>query len=200
MSFNHNDGDVFCIVIMIIGAMYVKHYRQFFYIYGLVISLFWPVLGFADEGLIANQVKAAQIRNFVQFIQWPAENSPKATMKANVCLVGNAPAEMHDIFAKKSKNSSLEYNVIEVSDASSIPVTCHIAFLAGDVVNSGLNKLQSAAVVTVSDITGFVEKGGMVGFETIENKIRFNINQRAFSKAGLKVDAQLLEIANKVLE
>ncbi len=52
--------------------------------------------------------------------------------------------------------------------------------------------------VTISDIPDFVLHGGMIGFVTESNKIRFEINLDNAKKQNIKIRSQLLELARKV--
>jgi hypothetical protein len=53
-------------------------------------------------------------------------------------------------------------------------------------------------VLTVSDAAAFTEKGGMIQFVAIDNKIRFRINMAAASTAGLTISSKLLSLAISV--
>jgi hypothetical protein len=56
-------------------------------------------------------------------------------------------------------------------------------------------------VLTVSDLDHFAENGGMIGLVTTDdNRIRFDINQTAVERAGLKASSQLLQLARIVDE
>ena len=61
-----------------------------------------------------------------------------------------------------------------------------------------LSKLKGAQVLTVSEMKGFTESGGQVGFFTEKNRIRFEINQTATEEVRLKVSSQLLKLARIV--
>ena len=50
-------------------------------------------------------------------------------------------------------------------------------------------------MLTVSDAAAFTEKGGIIQFKLIENKVRFRINADAASSAGLTVSSKLLSLA-----
>ncbi|QTN43746.1 YfiR family protein [Marinobacter salsuginis] len=66
-----------------------------------------------------------------------------------------------------------------------------------------LNLLFDAArqqgILTVSDLPEFVRKGGMVGYVKQGNVIRFEINLKAATDAGLTINSRLLELAVRVL-
>lgn len=156
------------------------------------------------EGGQESVIKAVMLRKFVEFIEWPEQYSPKHTRQVTMCVyddpeIMNASA----IFGKSATNSALKYKMEEVSSLGIPPGKCQILFVGSK--HSGsvpdiIAKLKSQPILVASDIDGFVEKGGMIGFVIVAGKIRYNINHSAFDESSLKVDAQLLEIANKVVE
>lgn len=144
-----------------------------------------------------NTIKAAMLRKFVEFIEWPASNSPKSNLQVNVCFYGGSPpADMTAIFEKVSEKSTLKFSVKQTSGSGS---GCQIVFITSGAADA-IAKFAGQPVLLTGDSEGFAEAGGMIGFEIISGKVRYNVNKGAISKAGLKIDAQLLEIANKVLD
>jgi hypothetical protein len=90
--------------------------------------------------------------------------------------------------------------LVNESSAASAASHCHVVFIAsGSDVGAAKTALQGKPVLTVSDSEGFAESGGMIGFVVADNKIKIEVNPKAASAAGLRVDAQLLEIALKVI-
>jgi hypothetical protein len=55
--------------------------------------------------------------------------------------------------------------------------------------------LRGASVLTVSETPEFIGAGGMINFMLEANKIRFQINDEAAKKAGLKISSKLLSLA-----
>jgi len=53
-------------------------------------------------------------------------------------------------------------------------------------------------VLTVGDGTNFVHDGGIIGFILEDRRIRFDINLRAATNAGLKMSSRLLTVARYV--
>jgi hypothetical protein len=49
--------------------------------------------------------------------------------------------------------------------------------------------------LTISEIEGFTQSGGIINFYIEESKIRFEINVGAAEKAGLKISSKLLKLA-----
>ena len=53
---------------------------------------------------------------------------------------------------------------------------------------------------TLSAPQGFAARGGMVNFTVEESKVRFEINEDAARRAGLKISSKLLRLAELVEE
>ncbi|MCX5637000.1 MAG: YfiR family protein, partial [Planctomycetota bacterium] len=58
---------------------------------------------------------------------------------------------------------------------------------------------NTSPVLTISEMEGFIEKGGMINFITEESKVRFEINDSAAKKSGLQISSKLLSLAKKVI-
>jgi hypothetical protein len=52
--------------------------------------------------------------------------------------------------------------------------------------------------LTVSDIGGFAQAGGMIGLVEADQRIRFDINLATTHQANLKLSSQLLKLATIV--
>lgn len=149
-------------------------------------------------------VKAVMIRKFSEFIKWPDAVSPSKNKQVKVCVYGDSPmADMTPVFNKTSASSPIAYSLSSVGQLASVASNCHVLFISSskqEQLGSVLAAIKGQPVLTVSDMDGFADHGGMIGFELIDGKIRYNINNKAFGEAQIKVDAQLLEIANKVVD
>jgi hypothetical protein len=61
-----------------------------------------------------------------------------------------------------------------------------------------LGALDKAGVLTVSDIPQFLQRGGMIQFVMVGNKIRFEVNLTSAQDAGLTLSSELLKVAAAV--
>lgn len=57
---------------------------------------------------------------------------------------------------------------------------------------------EGSCAVTVSDIPEFVHRGGMIGFVTENNKVRFDIHLGPVEREKIKIRSQLLELARQI--
>jgi hypothetical protein len=61
-----------------------------------------------------------------------------------------------------------------------------------------LSSLRGSSVITVADMGGFLEAGGMIQFLNENDRVRFAINVDATSRAKLKLSSKLLSLAKVV--
>ncbi len=62
------------------------------------------------------------------------------------------------------------------------------------------NSLGAASILTVGEASGFASRGLMVNFVTAASKVRFEINEKAAQRAGLKISSKLLRLASSVVD
>lgn len=154
-------------------------------------------------------VKAVYLFNFIKFIEWPGQYALSQRGEANVCIAGKDPFGAELQYIEKASTDKLKLKILRgVSDDQM--KECHMLFIStseegrlGDI----LAQLRALPVVTVSEIPGFADRGGMIGFVNVEKniglfskeQIRLEINKKAASGVNLRVDANLLEIAKRVI-
>ena len=81
-------------------------------------------------------------------------------------------------------------------------VDCHLVFVADSEerrVGPILRGLAAHGVLTVSDIDGFAEAGGGIGLVVEDSRVRFDINQAALLRDGLRASSQLLRLGRNVI-
>jgi len=145
------------------------------------------------------QVKAVYLYNFGRFIDWPAgaaKDEPFA-----ICVLGADPfgPALDDTVAGETigDRKLVARRIANPRDAAG----CRILFISSSEaahVRDILEPLEKSGVLTVSDMTGFTNNGGMIQFVLRENKVRFEVNLTAAEKAGLIFSSQLLKVAADV--
>lgn len=156
------------------------------------------------------QIKAAFLYHFVEFVEWPGAQSLKETHAANICVAGEDPFGPILNALKQASTPQLALNVKRGVEGNAV-ASCHILFVprseSGN-VSSLLATARAAHVLTVSDIRGFADSGGIIEMAKTEesiglfskNKINLRINLKAANEEGLRIDAQLLESAAEVIK
>jgi hypothetical protein len=142
------------------------------------------------------QLKAGFLYNFTKFVQWPEDRFDDEGSAIVIAVLGNDP--FGGELDKVVKDRIVEGRAIvirRIKTAAEIP-GAHIVFIARDAEPLLADSLRaSPGVLTVGESTSFTARGGIVAFYVINEKVRFEINQDAADKAGLKLSGQLLKLA-----
>jgi uncharacterized protein DUF4154 len=145
------------------------------------------------------QVKAAYLFNFAKFVRW--RNTTNARSEFPICVLGRDPFGP-DLDNTMSGELIDGKRVIAARiEAPKAATQCKIVFISASEephLSRMLAELPKQGVLTVSDISGFVDRGGMIQFQAQENRIRFEINLAAAERAGLALSSDLLKVATKV--
>jgi hypothetical protein len=146
------------------------------------------------------QVKAAYLKNFVQFVDWPADSAGAPNEPYPICVLGADPfgAALDGALSGESVNHHplIPRRLANAKQATS----CRVLYISSDEaeVRRGLSAVENASILTVSDYPEFLDRGGMIQFVIDNNHVRFEINLIAARKVGLTLSSELLKIARSV--
>jgi hypothetical protein len=148
------------------------------------------------------EVKAAYLYNFGKFVRWPT--SAVATSSGEpflICILGQDPfGATLDSTVNGESIDGKRLAVRHIASASEA-LKCRVLFISTSEerhLEGVLSELSEHPVLTVSDIPGFVNRGGDIGFVNQGEKIRFQVNLGASAKAGLVLSSDLLKVAVSV--
>ena len=146
------------------------------------------------------EVKAAFIHNMAKFIAWPATTRTASSLR--LCILGQNP---FDRSLDALQGQAIGDKVWEISSVNlqSNLHKCNVLFIsASESGNLGeiLSKTKGDAVLTIGDTSGFAERGVIVNFFLERDKVRFEINNDAAERAGLKISSKLLKLARIVTD
>jgi uncharacterized protein DUF4154 len=166
-------------------------------LFALVFFFFGQLQASAQNGPIPGyQVKAVFLFNFAQFVTWPSTESSDAPLV--IGILGDDPFGPYldeTVRGEKVNNRPL---TIQRFRRNGEARNCNILFISQserDRVPQILFSCKGRSILTVSDIDGFVELGGMIQFFTEKSKIRMRINLEAVKLANLKISSKLLRVA-----
>ena len=148
------------------------------------------------------EVKAAYLYNFAKFISWPEDSFSSDNSLFNLCVLGENPFG-DALFAWQSKKvSGKRVKVAYMAKVHEAP-SCHLLFVSQSefgAVDRILTAFEGHAIVTVSDIKGFAEAGGIIELTIDKGRIGFKINQGAALKQHLSINSSLLDLAKVVIQ
>lgn len=164
----------------------------------LAVANLIPRLALAES---ADQVKAAFLFNFARYVEWPESAFASADAPIRICLIGGEGFD--GVLKSAVSGRTVAERPVEVAPLASLDgaADCHLLFFEEGAVAQGATvaeRLGSLAVFTISDRAGFAHEGGIANFILVDQKIRFEINQKAARRAGLKISSSLLRLAKLV--
>ncbi|MDX1755068.1 MAG: YfiR family protein [Marinobacter sp.] len=145
------------------------------------------------------EVKAAFLYNFTRFINW--NEPPSEDVPLTVCVLGNDPFEdlLEPLVGRRAHGRFLQ---LRAPNSRSDIDGCHVLYISqseSSYLPAILDEATRQGMLTISDIPGFAQRGGIVGYVKQGNVIRFEINLLAANAAGLNINSRLLELAAKVI-
>jgi hypothetical protein len=155
----------------------------------------------AQDALPEYQVKAAYLFNFFKFVEWPQDSFGDPTTPVVIGVVGEDPfgTTLPVVIAGKTvQGRELVFRKYYVGEDLR---GAHILFISASEkkrLPAILLSLRGSWVLTVSDVDGFLDQGGMIQFVNENDRIRFAINLSATSQANLKMSSKLLSLAKLV--
>jgi hypothetical protein len=149
----------------------------------------------ADSSEVETHVKVAFIYNFARFVEWPAR-AGAGSMRIGILGRGDLAAPLEEVVKGKSANG----RPIEVTHIGAITEAdcCEILLIERSEskhVREIVQTLAQKPVLTVCDGGSGLREGVMIAFQIVEESVRFQINQQAAERAGLRVSSQLLKVA-----
>jgi hypothetical protein len=164
---------------------------------GLLAAIGWPVI-LPAQPAAEYEVKAAFLYKFASFVTWPddAAGGPLC-----IGVAGQDPFGMALDDVIKGKSIGGRPFVVKHFKPGQESPDCHIVFISASAekrLHTILERLRAGTVLTVSDIPGFCESGGVVDFEVSEDRVRLQINLEAAGQARLQVSSKLLSVAKIV--
>jgi hypothetical protein len=142
-------------------------------------------------------LKAAFIYNFAKFTEWPADLVPVAEPFV-MCVVGDEA--VGDALERAVKARMLAGHSMAVSNLQPAGPqrVCQILYVSG--VTAAQAALLVAAVrdvpvLTISDLDGFMERGGIAQFFFEHGRLRFSVHIESAKRARLQISSKLLALA-----
>jgi hypothetical protein len=162
------------------------------------------------------KIKAAFIYNFIKAVEWPPEHI-EDTNAIVIGIIGRNPfgdafkpvenkivKDRHlvvRVFKGPSENEESDEQE-QMFDVEGVR-TCHVLFICSSEaghIDDIITAVKEYPVLTVSEVGGFLDTGGIINFVPGANQPVFDINLAASRKVGLAISSKLLRIASRVID
>jgi YfiR/HmsC-like len=142
-------------------------------------------------------LKAAFIYNFAKFTEWPADLS--ATAPLVICVLGDTA--VGDELERGVKGRVLAGHGIAISLVAPAgpKSTCNVVYLSGMTSPQAallVARLRDLPVLTISDVQGFIELGGIAQFRFEQGQLRFSVRLASVKRSRLQISSRLLALAS----
>ncbi len=147
-----------------------------------------------------NRVKAAFLYHFTKFVEWPQESLPDENTPLHICVLGDSALKPQLLPLQNRQAGTHPLSVRHIETGGDF-TSCQLLYLPRHQqvrLQHLLDKLEPYPILTVSSIPDFAERGGMIGFVLRDNRVRLQMNLGAIHSAGLQVNAQLIEVCERV--
>jgi hypothetical protein len=142
--------------------------------------------------------KAVYLIDFGKFIRSSVQQQPRSSF--DICILGrDSIGQSLDALASRETVGKLPVRVRhpDVSEARSCDIV-FISYLEAENIREDLAILGNADVLTVSDASDFLQRGGMIQFVVVGDRVRFAVNLDACNRAHLVLSSELLRVASFV--
>ena len=181
----------------------MKYKRHIINILLLVFFLTgWDVTSLHADTLSSREykLKAGLMYNLAKFVEYPVSSENADPGNFIIGILGEDPFG-NEINVLNEK--TVQERIIKIERYHSIHEMkeCHMLFVCvSEKLNTAsvLDRIKGKSILTISDMEGFAEIGGMINFVTVNNRICFNVNLSSAQKAGLKLSAHFLKLTTVV--
>jgi len=165
----------------------------------ILLLLGWVPISNAEAPTIReHQLKAVFLYRFAHFITWPPSAFVNSRAPFSICIWGEDPfGDQIDLAVANEKIKGRPIRVLRISYVEEM-ASCQIVFASKSKQRYKAHVftfVKNRPVLTVSDMKNFANRGGMIEYFNLGNKVRFMIAPKTLRKANLKASARLLQIA-----
>ncbi len=170
----------------------------------LLTALLTAYRAAGDEPATRNpyRVKAAFLRNFAHYVDWPYDAFPDRNAAWCVGVLGPDPfGDVLDATLEGRREQGRSFEVFRAYRAEELPA-CQIVFIAyrdASKRRAVLAALRNKPVLTIADAPQFLQEGGVIRFQVGE-RVRMSVNLDQARAASLKIQTKMLEVSSEIVE
>jgi hypothetical protein len=170
-------------------------------VFGAAAVISVPARPQAQSASDEYRLKAAFVYRFPQFVEWPA-GALLNSRTLDLCVLQPNPfgSDLETLVAGESL-AGRPFRVRLVADLGAL-AGCHTVFAGARSRTAAavLKALEGRPVLTVGETDQFLQNGGIIALRIVDRRVRFEVNAANAQKAGLRISAQLLNLAANVRE
>ena len=147
-----------------------------------------------------DDIKAAFLFNFTQFVEWPGAALGGAE-PFRICVVADpafAAAVDRTVRGESVGGHPIARTTLAWPDAAR---GCQILFVGrqeGERLDRWMAAVKGAPVLVVGESRAAFERGAHINFVVEDNRVKFDVNKDGATRAGLTISSKLLRVARNV--
>jgi len=173
--------------------MLTKKISQYLIVLLLGITAFSSGVALAQTD--ESKVKALWVHTLISYIKWNDNNDNSNT---TICTRG---IDRTYQFLKEIQNEKkTKYKLIETGTHSDL-IQCNLLYIATSErnnISSILDNIENKNIVTVSDIKGFAQDGGVIELVHNQDAVKLKINVKSAKKANVVINSDLLAVSTVI--
>ena len=156
----------------------------------------------AQEPVRENTLKAAIVAKLLEFVDWPAAVL-EGRKSIDLCVAGHNPfqANLQELEAGETLKG-LPIAVRSLDRTRQLDGCAALVLPAGSVSRTLraplLHRAAALPVLTMGDDDRFLDEGGIVRLRVVDGHPRFDVDEAAARRVGLRISSKLLELAATV--
>ena len=142
-----------------------------------------------------HEVHSMMVYNFTKYVQWPDHADGGEFI---IGVVGNTDIynTLNGWYGGKPRGAKT-YIIKKFNSAADV-TECHVLYIdkskSGEFDNVN-DKLKGKGTLIITDKSGMGEHGSAINFKLVDNKLKFELNQKAIEASNLKVSGALSYLA-----
>lgn len=149
-----------------------------------------------------NRIEVVVLRNLAHYVAWPMDAFADAKAPWRIGVLGADPfGNLLEEALQGRTEQGRPFEVVRADTLSELP-PCQIVFVALKDVRTrraALSSLKNQPVLTVGDVPGFLEEGGIIRFQ-VTDRVEMSVNLDQARSVSLQIQTKMLEVAREVLE
>ena len=175
----------------------VFRHTRFTLVGAVTLACAFAALPLQAQVASAPELKAAFLLNFVKFTTWPASVSPDGA-DLTMCVVGDGRVVVAlDEVTQGQRVDGRDIVVVALADYDDVR-RCQLLYASGlpaDREQSLVEATRGRPILTASDSSTFMKRGGVAAFHNVGGRMKFSVNPLAAERAQLRISSRLLSLA-----
>ncbi|MCC7125589.1 MAG: YfiR family protein, partial [Acidobacteria bacterium] len=147
------------------------------------------------------QLKAAFVSSVMKFVEWPAPAVPSVQAPMTMVVLGRRGGDVVAAALTGATWKGRPIAVIPADGTTPLP-SCHVLFITAEAATAQRGALEAVAgrsVLTISETESPMAIRAVVTLAIVDTKIRFDVDMGAADAHQLRLSANLLSLARRVV-